>query len=184
MFWGEMPSPCGRGVDRVDTWYLFGHKVDIWGKGIYVYLRCVDILSGELVCRERFSVIGWLKEMSYLPEGELGALIKALEQRAKKPKKGVVYEDKEFAKACPHLWELFSEKADSQGNVQEAASLVMFLEAEGWKVCLTHRGTGLQLWYSSPDFAGLFAGLEDRAGDPKAEWRLQGKRRGRPGGRE
>lgn len=84
--------------------------------------------------------------------------------------------DPEFQKAYPAVWEFVSIAKHGDGSTRQTATLLFFLEAGAWKVCLGDRDSGLSLWAAGETFLEALEALEAMLQSPSPQWRAGSKR--------
>jgi hypothetical protein len=57
------------------------------------------------------------------------------------------------------------------GEARERATLIVFVEDEAFKVCLSEKNLGATLWATSTTWEGLLEALEDRLTADAPDWR-------------
>lgn len=112
-------------------------------------------------------------------ELEGGIVAKYLDQvkAAQAAQKGeATARDMEFARTYPALWEFVSVTKNTDGTARQTATLLAFLEAGTWKVCLGDRDSGLSLWAAGETFLEALEALEACLQSPNPQWRQGSKR--------
>jgi hypothetical protein len=84
--------------------------------------------------------------------------------------------DEEFEGSCPAIWEFVSTAKNEDGTRRQTSTLLAFVEAGCWKLCLSERESGLSLWAAGETFLEALEALEACLQSPSPQWR-QGKAR-------
>lgn len=84
--------------------------------------------------------------------------------------------DPEFQRAYPAIWEFVSIFKQDDGTRRQTATLLAFVEAGYWKVCLGDRESGLSLWAAGETFQEALEALEACLQSPGPQWRQGAKR--------
>lgn len=84
--------------------------------------------------------------------------------------------DQEFQERYPALWEFVSIARNDDGSRRQTSTLLAFVEAGCWKVCLGERESGLSLWAAGETLQDALEALEACLQSPNPQWRQGAKR--------
>lgn len=115
---------------------------------------------------------------------ELGAdlvakFIDQVKAAGKAVKGEVALQDADFQREYPAIFEFVSETKNSDGTQRQTATLLSFVEAGCWKLCLGDRESGLSLWAAAETFAECLECLEALLTSGNPQWRQGTKRTGK-----
>lgn len=96
------------------------------------------------------------------------------------PSPANVLVDEEAQRECPTLFQFLTATSWPDGTSRQVSSLVVFAEDKAWKVCLSDRDTGNNIWASSTTYSGLLGALEGRLTEPCPDWRKARPRNKKP----
>jgi hypothetical protein len=102
-------------------------------------------------------------------EWEMGLISQALGAAAQTVK-GAKASDPALEKTCPTLHAFMCE-VEEDGKPRSPSSLVVFTEEGSWKVCLTERDAGLQLWRTAETLQKALQAIEKALAGGNADWR-------------
>lgn len=84
--------------------------------------------------------------------------------------------DPEFQERYPAVWEFVSIAKHEDGSRRQTSTLLAFVEAGCWKVCLGERESGLSLWAAGETLLEALEALEACLQSPSPQWRQGAKR--------